>query len=416
MDDSWCEGIFSFKNSLKECNANIFGDILKKKRKILRRLHDISIILILKNSKYNSRRSIKRLLLKKKFCGTRNLEASGLNLEIETQFYHGSMMIRRRKNRGTFLVICRKDLMSIGKSILPLEIKIVVFGMDGYKWEKVGNDLYSLIGDIFQNPAKVKDINETLITLIPKVEPVTSLKQLWPISYKVITKVLANRLKVIMEKLVRPPIQLYSRTQEIIYSMRNKKDTKGWMAIKIDLGRPMIYLNGVSFKIYLLILTRVFLSKNIGNHVRTKVSEALHFARTDNLGKYLGVPLLHLKVSKCTFNDIINKLNSRINSWKVSSVSLAGRTTLVKSILSSTSLYTMQIALLPTATCNAIDCKCKSFIWRDTNQARKIHLLSGKKVGKPKKSSGLRILQASKMNQALMMKKGWGFIAKKDAL
>ncbi|QHO25330.1 Putative ribonuclease H protein [Arachis hypogaea] len=136
----------------------------------------------------------------------------------------------------------------------------------------------------------------------------------------------------------------------------------------------------------------------------------------DNLGKYLGVPLLYSKVSKHTFDDIINKLNLRLNSWKASSLSLARRSTLVKSVLSSIPLYTMQTALLPSATCNAIDRKCKNFFWRDTKQTRKIHLLSWDKVGSSKKSGDLRIRHASKMNQALMMKNGWRLIGKKDTL
>ncbi|KAL4343532.1 hypothetical protein AHAS_Ahas11G0087800 [Arachis hypogaea] len=161
---------------------------------------------------------------------------------------------------------------------------------------------------------------------------------------------------------------------------------------------------------------RVYFSKNVGNQVRIEISEALEFARTDNLGKYLGVPLLHSKVSKHTFNDIINKLNSRLNSWKASSLSFAGRTTLVKSVLSSIPLYTMQTALLPVSTCNVIDRKCRSFLWGDTDQSKKIHLMNWDKVCQPKKAGGLGIRHASKMNHTFMMKAGWELVEKRDSL
>lgn len=64
-----------------------------------------------------------------------------------------------------------------------------------------------MIENIFSNPENVKEVNETLITLIPKVDQVTRIRDFRPISlcnvsYKVITKILALRLRAMMEKLV----------------------------------------------------------------------------------------------------------------------------------------------------------------------------------------------------------------------
>lgn len=64
-----------------------------------------------------------------------------------------------------------------------------------------------MIENIFTNPENVKEVNETLITLIPKVDQVTRIRDFRPISlcnvsYKVITKILALRLRAMMEKLV----------------------------------------------------------------------------------------------------------------------------------------------------------------------------------------------------------------------
>ncbi|QHO25231.1 Putative ribonuclease H protein [Arachis hypogaea] len=162
--------------------------------------------------------------------------------------------------------------------------------------------------------------------------------------------------------------------------------------------------------------TRVFFSKNVGHTVRAELSNVLQFARTDDLGKYLGVPILHSKVSKHTFEGIINKLQARLNAWKASSLSLAGRVTLVKSVLSSMPLYNMQSAVLPSYTCNMIDRICRNFLWGNTEQTKKIHLISWKNVCEPKSGGGLGIRHASQVNQAFMMKAGWGLIAQKEAL
>jgi len=79
-------------------------------------------------------------------------------------------------------------------------------GPDGFQavfyksqWSIVGQALYDMVKRIFQFPYVDKDLNETLITLIPKVEKVSKMKDFRPISlcnvsYKVITKLLAYHL------------------------------------------------------------------------------------------------------------------------------------------------------------------------------------------------------------------------------
>ncbi|XP_072084715.1 uncharacterized protein [Arachis hypogaea] len=42
VSSSWNSGVVSFKNSLKDWNTNIFGDIFKRKRTLLRRLQGIA--------------------------------------------------------------------------------------------------------------------------------------------------------------------------------------------------------------------------------------------------------------------------------------------------------------------------------------------------------------------------------------
>lgn len=64
------------------------------------------------------------------------------------------------------------------------------------QWNIVGPTVCQLVDEIERDPARVATINKTLITLIPKMEHVTSLKNMRPISlcnvsYKILTKVLA---------------------------------------------------------------------------------------------------------------------------------------------------------------------------------------------------------------------------------
>ena len=144
----------------------------------------------------------------------------------------------------------------IGAPIKLEEVKTAIFRMAPLKapgldslhvvffqnqWENVKDSVYKLISEIFMDPEKIRGINETNLVLIPKVDNPESFKQLRPISlcnviYKVITKVIANRLRPCLSHLIAPnqcsfvPNRHSSDniviTQAIIHSMKKKKGEK----------------------------------------------------------------------------------------------------------------------------------------------------------------------------------------------
>jgi hypothetical protein len=95
--------------------------------------------------------------------------------------------------------------------------------------------------------------NDTTISLIPKVQIPEHVKDLRPISlcnvlYKVVSKVLANRLKVILPEIISPsqsafvPGRLISDNTlvayEILHYMRNKRrGNVGYAAVKLDMTK-----------------------------------------------------------------------------------------------------------------------------------------------------------------------------------
>ena len=181
-----------------------------------------------------------------------------------TKFFHGSTIIRRRKKHvrllinemgdtisdpdqletmatnfykvlyskeedyiplcldGCFPRISKDDFSMLGDVVKDEEIRCAVFGIGAYKapgkdgiqslfyqsqWNTVGAKLCELVKSVFSKPSLVGELNDTLITLIPKVDDALSLKQFRPIilcnvSYKVITKILANRMRKVMNDLI----------------------------------------------------------------------------------------------------------------------------------------------------------------------------------------------------------------------
>ncbi|CAA7030525.1 unnamed protein product [Microthlaspi erraticum] len=137
------------------------------------------------------------------------------------------------------------------------------------------------------------------------------------------------------------------------------------------------------------------------------ISDESGINATRELGKYLGMPVLQRRINKDTFGDVLEKVSSRLAGWKGKLLSFAGRITLTKAVLSSIPVHTMSTALLPQSTLNRLDKTSRSFIWGDTADQRRQHLLSWDRVCVPKSEGGLGIRRAQEMNIALIAKLGW---------
>ncbi|KAF7815401.1 putative ribonuclease H protein At1g65750 family [Senna tora] len=147
-----------------------------------------------------------------------------------------------------------------------------------------------------------------------------------------------------------------------------------------------------------------------------ELSTSLGFTTIDDMGKYLGVPLIHGQVNQNTYSFIVYKVRNRLVSWKRNSLFLAGRVTMVQSVTSAILNYAMQTAVLPVSLCNVVDKLNRHFIWGCSSTHRKTHLVAWDNVCKPKSSGGLGLRHVRHQNSAFMFKLGWGLINQKDAL
>lgn len=119
-------------------------------------------------------------------------------------------------------------------------------------WPVIGPAVTNFILQVFTSGALPTDLNESIICLIPKVVAPESLHQCRPISLcnvlvKAISKVLANRLKPIMDKLTGPEQSSFipgrSTTdniliaQEVLHSLRKRKGCSAGFVLKVDLEK-----------------------------------------------------------------------------------------------------------------------------------------------------------------------------------
>ncbi|CAL1389652.1 unnamed protein product [Linum trigynum] len=146
----------------------------------------------------------------------------------------------------------RRTVFSIGPTQAP--------GSDGFTakffrsyWDIVGPLVVEAVGSFFANGKLLRSFNHTWITLIPKVEEVETMRQLRPISlcqviYKIVSKILANRLAVVLPVVVSPEQNAFIKERQIVdnvligheimhYLKIKTKGKKGYMALKVDMEK-----------------------------------------------------------------------------------------------------------------------------------------------------------------------------------
>lgn len=109
-------------------------------------------------------------------------------------------------------------------------------------------------------PKHFHQVNNTLLTLVLKKNDPSCVSHFRPIAlcnaiYKVVTKVIAQRLKQILPKVVsqfqnsfvprRHTMDNAIILQEMAHSMNFTNGKKGYMILKLDLRKPMTGLSGI---------------------------------------------------------------------------------------------------------------------------------------------------------------------------
>ena len=69
----------------------------------------------------------------------------------------------------------------------------------------------------------------------------------------------------------------------------------------------------------------------------------------------------------------------------------------------------MQCTDPPLKITNAVDRLSRNFFWGSMESKRKLHLISWKKITKPKMEGGLGLLAVEPKNKALLVKLNWRF-------
>ncbi|GJR59196.1 RNA-directed DNA polymerase, eukaryota [Tanacetum coccineum] len=132
--------------------------------------------------------------------------------------------------------------------------------------------------------------------------------------------------------------------------------------------------------------------------------------------KYLGITVGGNTSLVKSWDDTIYKLKSRLSKWKLKTLSIGGRFTLLKSVIGSTPIYNMSLYKVPKAVLNTMESIIIFFFNGIQENKKKIAWIKWTKMLAPKKHGGLGVSSFYALNRALLFKWMWRFLSRDNSL
>nr|GEZ70490.1 RNA-directed DNA polymerase, eukaryota [Tanacetum cinerariifolium] len=158
------------------------------------------------------------------------------------------------------------------------------------------------------------------------------------------------------------------------------------------------------------------LGVGVPRNIVNQAASLIGCAVMQNPFRYLGVVAGDSMSRKLAWADTVQKLRSRLSKWNVKTLSIGGRLTLLKSVLSASSLYNMSIYKVLKGVLKEMEAiRCNFFNGADPAE-RKITWASWDKVLASKKNGGLGVSSFHALNRALLLKWVWRFLSQDGSL
>nr|GEX88702.1 RNA-directed DNA polymerase, eukaryota, reverse transcriptase zinc-binding domain protein [Tanacetum cinerariifolium] len=284
-------------------------------------------------------------------------------------------------------------------------------------WDLVRADVVKAVSHFFISGIFLKGCHASFIALIPKISDAKMVKDFRPISligslYKIIAKILANRLVVVLNDIVNEVQSAFVADRLILDGPFILNESNRNIDTLMYMLKCFHRASGLSINLNKCKLMGISVSDD-------KVEEA-----AVRLGcGVLNTPFNYLgsKVGGCmsrtqSWNEVVDKMVNRLSGWKMKTLSIGGRLTLLKAVLGSMPIYNMSIFKVPMHILqgmeslrshffNGIDLNSKKSIWVRWN-----NVLASKENG------GLGVSSLFSLNRTLLFKWVWRFFTQKETL
>ncbi|GJS57557.1 RNA-directed DNA polymerase, eukaryota, partial [Tanacetum coccineum] len=368
-------------------------------------------------------------------------------------------------------------------------------GFYRYFWNIIEKDVVAAVKHFFQFGIILKGCNSSCIALIPKIPDAKMVKDFRPISligslYKIIAKILANRLVTVLGDLVNEVQSAFVADRQILdgpfilneilqwygavgsvnvfgllgdrfctkyedfnsqhilimeslhLSFQNLVEAGMFKGIALDpstIISHMFYADDAVFvgqwdnsNINTVIYALKCFEKASGLCINMSKSKIMGIAVNDekvNQVAYrigcgiINVPFTYLgsKVGGCmsrsqAWSEVVDKINARLSKWKMKTLSIGGRLTLLKSVLGSMSIYHMSIFKVPLGVLRVMESIPSRFFNGVNKDSKKAVWMNWNKVLAAKDKGGLGVSSLYALNRALLFKWVWRFTTHKSSL
>ncbi|GJZ54469.1 RNA-directed DNA polymerase, eukaryota [Tanacetum coccineum] len=359
------------------------------------------------------------------------------------------------------------------------------FGFYRRYWDIMEKDVVDAVSFFFTEGMFPKGRNASFIALIPKMQDAKVVKDFRPISligslYKIIAKILANRLVMVLGDLVSEVQSAFIANRQILDDRIYLDDVlekfsfgskwRGWIHNCLHSSKGSILVNGsptdefhfrrglkqgdpLSPFLFILVMESLHLSfQNVvdeglfkgvsvgsslqlshlfyavdvifmGQWSESNIITFVHaldcFHKASGLrmnlqkSKLLGIAVEDEKVS---WDEIVAKLHSRLSKWKLKTLSIGGRLTLLKSVLGSTPIYYMSMFKVPSQVLKCLEDIRRQFFNGADPKEKKMSWVKWSRVLASKDKGGLGVSSFFALNRALLLKWVWRFRYDRNSL
>ncbi|KAH9684396.1 reverse transcriptase domain-containing protein [Citrus sinensis] len=346
-----------------------------------------------------------------------------------------------------------------------IEVKDAVFGMhpdkspgpDGMNpafyqkfWHIVGEDVVLACLKFLQDASFPVGLNDTSIVLIPKKQRPEFLSDMRPIAlcnvlYKIISKMLANRMKLVLDLVISDSQSAFRKWQgkngvaALKIDMSKAYDRIKWkflqdMMLKMGFDAKWVALMMLSPSVsHLFLADDSFLffrandnEANLIKHLLAVYGRAsgqvVNFSKSSisfsaNVVESVSREISIGRKKKEVFKYIRDKLWQRLQGWSTRMLSRAGKEILLKTVALALPNYAMSIYLLPKELCRELEGLMNSFWWRNNHSSGKgINWVKWEYLCNPKGCGGLGFKQLHLFNIAMLGRQMWKLLTCPESL
>ena len=160
----------------------------------------------------------------------------------------------------------------------------------------------------------------------------------------------------------------------------------------------------------------VIFSPNTPRTFKALMRKPLEVKSSESLGKYPRSPMDIDGRNTKALDSVIDRINSKILSWKFIHLSPSARLILINTILCTMASHIMAIYLLPKRISKRIDSTLLKYWWTPTAEKRPIYWRKRSVLELHKTGGGIGLKNTGSQNMALLAKQAWRIYNSKNSI